>query len=125
MACVVRDEAMVHVDEIWGSEVPLYVPGIYAGTTDLVGTYKGNPSIMDFKQSNKPKKPEWVEDYYLQLTAYALAHNEVHGTDIREGHIFMCSRDLTYQQFDIWPDEFDDWAQEWWKRCEMYYEKFA
>ncbi len=125
MACVVRDQAMVHVDEIWGSEVPLYVPGIYAGTTDLVGTYKGNPSIMDFKQSNKPKKPEWVEDYYLQLTAYALAHNEVHGTDIREGHIFMCSRDLTYQQFDIWPDEFDDWAQEWWKRCEMYYANYA
>ena len=121
MACVVRDEAMVHVDEIWGSEVPLYVPGIYAGTTDLVGQYKGNPAIMDFKQSNKPKKPEWVEDYYLQLTAYALAHNEVHGTDIREGHIFMCSRDLTYQQFDIWPDEFDDWAREWWKRCEQYY----
>ena len=123
MACVVRDEAMVHVDEIWGSEVPLYVPGIYAGTTDLVGQYKGKPCIMDFKQSNKPKKAEWVEDYYLQLTAYALAHNEVHGTDIREGHIFMCSRDLTYQQFSIEPHEFDDWAQEWWKRCEMYYEK--
>ena len=123
MACVVRDNAMVDVNEIWGSEVPLYVPGIYAGTTDLVGQYKGNPCIMDFKQSNRPKKPEWVYDYYLQLTAYALAHNEVHGTDIREGHVFMCSRDLTYQQFDIWPDEFDDWAQEWWRRCEQYYEQ--
>ena len=125
MACVIRDNAMVDVDEIWGSEVPLYVPGIYAGTTDLVGQYKGNPCIMDFKQSNKPKKPEWVYDYFLQLTAYALAHNEVHGTDIREGHVFMCSRDLTYQQFDIWPDEFDDWAQAWWERCEEYYSKFG
>jgi hypothetical protein len=125
MACVIRDNAMVDVDEIWGSEVPLYVPGIYAGTTDLVGQYKGNPCIMDFKQSNKPKKEEWVYDYFLQLTAYALAHNEVHGTDIREGHVFMCSRDLTYQQFDIWPNEFDDWAQEWWKRCEEYYSKFG
>jgi genome maintenance exonuclease 1 len=125
MACVIRDQAMVHVDEIWGSEVPLYVPGIYAGTTDLVGQYKGNPCIMDFKQSNKPKKEEWVYDYFLQLTAYAIAHNEVHGTNIREGHVFMCSRDLTYQQFDIWPDEFDDWAQEWWKRCEEYYSKFS
>lgn len=125
MACIIRDEAMVHVDEIWGSEVPLYVPGIYAGTTDLVGVYKGNPCIMDFKQSNKPKKAEWVEDYYLQLTAYAIAHNEVHGTNIREGHIFMCSRDLTYQQFDIWPDEFDDWEQEWWNRCKQFYEKLG
>jgi hypothetical protein len=123
MACVIRDQAMVDVDEIWGSEVPLYVPGIFAGTTDLVGQYKGNPCIMDFKQTNKPKKPEWVEDYYLQLTAYALGHNEVHGTDIREGHIFMCSRAGEYQQFDLWPDEFAEWEQEWWNRCRQYYEK--
>ena len=123
MATQVRDNAMVDVDEIWGSEVPLYVPGIYAGTTDLVGQYKGQPCIMDFKQTNKPKKLEWVEDYFLQLTAYAIGHNEVHGTDIREGHIFMCSRAGEYQQFDLWPDEFDDWSQEWWNRCEQYYEK--
>ena len=123
MATKVRDNAMVDVDEIWGSEVPLYVPGIYAGTTDLVGQYKGQPCIMDFKQTNKPKKLEWVEDYFLQLTAYAIGHNEVHNTDIREGHIFMCSRAGEYQQFDLWPDEFDDWAQEWWNRCEQYYEK--
>ena len=123
MATVIKEQAMVDVDEIWGSEVPLYVPGIYAGTTDLVGQYKGNPCIMDFKQTNKPKKPEWVEDYYLQLTAYAIAHNEVHGTDIKEGHIFMCSRDLQYQQFDLWPDEFAEWEQEWWNRCRQYYEK--
>ena len=110
-------------EEIWGSEVPLYVPNIYAGTTDLVGVYKGNPCIMDFKQTNKPKKLEWVEDYFLQLTAYAIAHNEVHGTDIREGHIFMCSRAGEYQQFDLWPDEFDEWEQEWWNRCTQYYEK--
>ncbi len=121
MATQVRDNAMVDVDEIWGSEVPLYVPKIYAGTTDLVGQYKGQPCIMDFKQTNKPKKVEWVEDYFLQLTAYAIAHNEVYGTDIREGHIFMCSRAGEYQQFDIWPDEFAEWEQEWWRRVEKYY----
>ena len=123
MACVIRDKAMLDVDEIWGSEVPLYVPQLYAGTTDLVGVYKGNPCIMDFKQTNKPKKLEWVEDYFLQLTAYAIAHNEVHGTDIREGHIFMCSRAGEYQQFDLWPDEFAEWEQEWWNRVYQYYEK--
>jgi len=125
MATQIKENAMVHVDEIWGSEVPLYVPGIYAGTTDLVGQYKGQPCIMDFKQTNKPKKEEWVFDYFLQLTAYAIAHNEVHGTDIREGHVFMCSRAGEYQQFDIWPDEFDDWKEEWWKRVYEYYEKHA
>ena len=123
MASVIKDKAMGDVNEIWGSEVPLYVPQLYAGTTDLVGEYKGNPCIMDFKQTNRPKKIEWVYDYFLQLTAYAIAHNEVHDTNIREGHVFMCSRDLEYQQFDIWPHEFDDWEQEWWKRVYEYYEK--
>jgi genome maintenance exonuclease 1 len=125
MATQIKENAMVHVDEIWGSEVPLYVPNIYAGTTDLVGVYKGNPCIMDFKQTNKPKKEEWVVDYFLQLTAYAIAHNEVHGTNIREGHVFMCSRAGEYQQFDIWPHEFDEWEQEWWKRVEDYYMNYA
>jgi ATP-dependent exoDNAse (exonuclease V) beta subunit len=123
MAEQVRDNAMGDVDEIWGSEINLYHPKIYAGTTDLVGQYKGQPAIMDFKQTNKPKKAEWVEDYYLQLTAYALAHNEVFGTNIREGHIFMCSRDLQYQQFDVWPDEFNKWEQKWWDRVYQYYDK--
>lgn len=125
MATQVRDNALVNVDEIWGSEVNLYMPQMYAGTTDLVGTYKGQPSIMDFKQSNKPKKVEWVVDYFLQLVAYAEAHNEIYGTNICEGHIFMCSRDLTYQQFDIWPDEYNDWRTEWYNRVYTYYEKHA
>ena len=80
---------------------------------------------MDFKQTNKPKKKEWVVDQYLQLVAYALAHNELYGTDIKEGHVFMCSRDLQYQQFDLWPDEFKEWESKWWDRVYEYYDKFA
>lgn len=123
MAQQIRDNALAHVDEIWGSEVNLYFPQIYAGTTDLVGLYKGQTCIMDFKQTNKPKKSEWIEDYYLQLVAYAEAHNEVFGTEIREGHVFMVSRDLQYQQFDIWPDEYNHWKDRWWDRVYEYYEK--
>jgi genome maintenance exonuclease 1 len=125
MATRIKDEALLDINEIWGSEVPLYVPQIYAGTTDLVGVYKGNHCIMDFKQTNKPKKQEWIEDYYLQLTAYAIAHNEVHNTDIREGHIFMCSQDLIYQQFDLMPSDFDMWKEKWWARVYQYYENYA
>ena len=125
MASTIKTHALDDVNEIWGSEVPLYIPSLYAGTTDLVGLYKQQPCIMDFKQTNKPKKAEWVEDYFLQLTAYALAHNEIHDTDIREGHVFMCSRNLEYQQFDIWPDEFDYWKAKWWDRVYQYYEKFG
>ena len=123
MATQVRDNAMVDVVEIWGSEVNLYMPQMYAGTTDLVGKYKGNPAIMDFKQTNKPKKLEWVQDYFLQLVAYAEAHNEIYGTNIREGHIFMCSRALEYQQFDLWPHEYDEWRNEWYNRVYTYYEQ--
>ena len=123
MATQVKEKALSDVDEIWGSEVALYVPQMYAGTTDLVGQYKGQPCIMDFKQTNKPKKLEWVQDYFLQLTAYAIAHNEIYDTKICEGHIFMCSRAGEYQQFDLWPHEFKEWEQEWWNRVYAYYEK--
>ena len=124
MAQIIKDNVMDDV-EVWGSEVALYMPQMYAGTTDLVGTYKGQPAIMDFKQTNKPKKVEWVVDYFLQLVAYAEAHNEVYGTNIREGHVFMCSRAGEYQQFDVWPDEYEEWRQEWYNRVYTYYEKFA
>lgn len=123
MAETVRQKAIVDIDEMWGSEVHLFHPKIYAGTTDLVGVYKGKPAIMDFKQTNKPKKVEWVQDYFLQLTAYAIAHNEIYETNIKEGHIFMCSRAGEYQQFDLWPHEFNEWEQEWWNRVYAYYEK--
>ena len=125
MAQVVHENALKDVNEIWGSEVGLYFPKIYAGTTDYVGQYKGNPCIIDFKQTNKPKKKEWVEDYFLQLVAYAEAHNEVYGTDIKEGHVFMCSRKLDYQQFDITPITYNHYKKEWWNRVEEYYIKHA
>ena len=121
MAERIRDEALKDLNEAWGQEINLFFPQIYAGTTDLVGIYKGNHAIMDYKQTNKPKKEEWIEDYKLQLVAYAESHNEVYGTQIREGHIFMCSQDLIYQQFNIWPDEYGYWQDRWWRRVEQYY----
>ena len=124
MADIIIENGIADVDEVWGIEQGLYYPEMYSGTTDLCGVYKGQPSIMDFKQPNKPKKKEWVDDYYLQMAAYATAHNKVYGTNIREGHIFMCSRDLQYQQFDLWPNEFDYWADQWLDRVAEYYIKF-
>jgi genome maintenance exonuclease 1 len=111
-------------NEFWGTEVPLYYPKIYAGTTDLVGVHDGDEAIMDHKQSNKLKKREWIEDYFLQLAAYANAHNEVHGTNIRKGVIFMCTADNVYQEFIVEGDEFDKWTDKWFKRVEEYYMKF-
>jgi len=132
MAEIVIREGMCNVDEVWGVEVPMYFPGIYAGTTDCVGVHSGSEAIMDFKQSNKPKKEEWIEDYKLQLCAYAEAHNEVYGTNIRKGVVLMAVKpdidemghlknDPVYQEFVVEGDDFEHWRQQWWKRVEQYY----
>jgi genome maintenance exonuclease 1 len=121
MADIIIENGLSDVDEIWAIEQSLYFPGLYSGTTDLIAVYKGNPSICDYKQTNKPKKEEWIEDYKLQLVAYIMAHNEVYGTNIREGHVFMCSRDLKYQQFDLWPSDFNKYQDLWLAKIEEYY----
>ena len=110
-----------NVTEFWGVEVPVYYSGLYAGTTDCVGVWRGKPAILDFKQTNKPKKKEWIDDYFMQLAAYALAHNNTHGTDIKSGVILMCSANNEYQEFIIEEDEFEHWTNEWLKRVELYY----
>jgi genome maintenance exonuclease 1 len=121
MAKIVINRGFPKIQEVWGSEVPLYFPELYAGTTDCCGVHDGDEAILDFKQTNKPKKLEWIGDYFLQLTAYALAHNEVHGTNIRKGVILMCSKDYEYQEFILEPKDFDYWTEEWCKRVEQYY----
>lgn len=123
MADVIIERGLTDVNEIWAMEQSLYFPGLYSGTTDLVGVYKNQPSVMDYKQSNKLKKEEWVEDYKIQLIAYIMAHNAVYGTDIKEGHIFMCTRDLVYQQFDLWPKDFNKYQDLWLEKVEKYYQR--
>lgn len=121
MADVIISNGLSKIDEVWAMEQSLYFPGLYSGTTDLVAVYQDNPCIADYKQTNKPKKEEWVEDYKIQLIAYILAHNEVYGTDIREGHVFMCSRAFEYQQFDLWPQDFNKYQDLWLGKVEEYY----
>lgn len=122
MAETVKKNIQDDIQEVWGSEVNLYYPGLYAGTTDLVGVYKGKHTIMDFKQTNKPKKREWIDDYFLQGAAYALAHNELYETKIENIAIFMCSRDCEWQLFEVDGQEFKEWELKWAQRLEHFYE---
>lgn len=121
MADQIIENGLKHVDEVWAIEQSLYFPGLYSGTTDIVGVFKGKPAVMDYKQTNKPKKEEWIEDYKMQLMAYILAHNEVYGTDIKEGHVFMCSRDFQYQHFELRPEEFNKYQDLWLSKVEEFY----
>lgn len=120
MAEIIIEEGLVHVDEVWGTESRLFYKDQYAGTTDVVGLYKGEPCIIDFKQTNKPKKKEWIEDYYLQLCAYAHAHNEMTGTEINRGVVLMCSRDLTFQKFEVDELQFQKYSYMWFNRVKEY-----
>ena len=119
MANVIIDNGLTDVSEVWGSEVSLYYPELYAGTTDLVGVYKGNPIIIDFKQARRLKKKEWVEDYYLQLVAYAEAHNKMFDTQIASGRVFICTQNNEFQTFDI--DDYAKWSDKWYSKLEQYY----
>ena len=122
MAKRIIESGLGELDEVWGQEVTLYYPGLYAGATDIVGIYEGKPAIIDFKQTNKPKKREWIEDYFCQLGAYCMAHNYVYGTKIQSGVILMCSKDLLFQKFEVEGKEFVKHQHEFLRKVEQYYQ---
>ena len=121
MAQKIIDEGLKDLETIWGNEVVLYYPDLYAGQTDVVGIYQGRDSIIDFKQSNKPKKDEWITDYYLQGAAYATAHDCIYGTNIEQTVILICTPDLYFQKFIINGQKFRDYKSEWLRRVDKYY----
>jgi len=123
MAVRVIEQGLCNVTEYYGLECTLYYPGLYAGATDLVGVHKGDDAIIDFKQTNKPKKREWIEDYCTQLAAYAMAHNYMHKTSINKGVVMMCSKDNYYQEFIIEGEEFKKYTYKWLERVSKYYEQ--
>ncbi len=122
MAEKVIDVGLTPVEEIYGSEVTLYYPGLYAGSTDLVCVHNGKDSIVDFKQSNRPKREEWIDDYKMQIAAYAMAHDYVHNSKIEQGIIMVCTPDLYYQEFLVNGAELRQWKHKFLKRLDMYYD---
>jgi genome maintenance exonuclease 1 len=105
-----------YVDEAWGTEIPLIYPSRYAGTSDFIGVYKGKACIVDFKQANTMKRRAWIEDYFIQLAAYAVAHNHQHGTEINQGVILMVAQNGEVQEFVSVGREFDGYCDQWWRR---------
>lgn len=113
------------IDEVWGIEAPLYYPGKYAGTTDLVCVFRGRPAIVDFKQSLKPKRYEWITDYFHQLSAYAMAHDILYGTEIDFGVVLVAVQDGTTQEFTTTGREFERQKKEWMARLEKFLSSVA
>ena len=121
MAVRVMEQGLCNVTEYYGTECTLYYPGLYAGQTDLVAMHKGDIAIIDFKQTNKPKRREWIDDYFMQLSAYAMAHNILFNTQITKGVVMMCSKDNYYQEFIVEGEEFKKYAHNFLRRVDEYY----
>lgn len=124
MSDVIIEKAMPDVGEIWGIETPLFFPGLFAGTTDVVGQYCGKASIMDFKTAKKLRKRAEITDYAAQLGAYAIAHDERYGTEIEQGVIFMVARDLSYETFIYDHSELQAGREDFLDRVSRYYAAF-
>ena len=123
MGQAIIENGLKDLEEIWGSEVTLFYPGLYAGQTDLCGIYTGRESIIDFKQTNKPKKREWIEDYFLQLAGYAMAHDVVYKTCVDQGVVLMCSKDGFFQKFTSTGKEFTRYKHKFLSKVDEYYKK--
>ena len=121
MAEIIVERGLNDCSEIYGIEAVLYYPGLYAGSVDLVAKYQDKVSIIDFKQTNKPKQREWIGDYFLQMAAYGMAHDAVYGTNIEQGVIMMCSKDGFYQQFVIEGEEFREAKHNFLRRVDEFY----
>ena len=121
MGEMIIKKGLPDMDEVWGVETTLFYPGLYAGQTDMCGVYQGRESIIDFKQSNKPKRAEWIGDYKLQLAAYATAHDQVYGTSIEQGVILMCTPDNFFQRFIVNGSEFREYKWRWLQKISDYY----
>tara|TARA_B100000287_G_scaffold154283_1_gene145643 strand:- start:30 stop:719 length:690 start_codon:yes stop_codon:yes gene_type:complete len=122
MAIEIIDNGLKNkLSEIWGAEATVYYPGKYAGTADCIGIYEGKETILDFKQSNKPKKEEYIEDYFLQIGAYSLAHNTVYNSKITQGAILLCTVDGLFQDFKIEGNELIDFQNKFLDRVEQFY----
>ena len=122
MAQKIIEQGLIPISEYYGSEIMIHYPGLYAGTTDLICMHNDLETVVDFKQSNKPKKLEWIEDFFLQIAAYAMAHDEVYRSRIRQGVIMVCTPDLYYQEFKIQDADLKRWKHKWLARLDHYHE---
>ena len=122
MAQKIIEIGFTPITEYYGNEVTLYYLGLYAGATDLVCRHNDLDTIVDFKQANRPKQKDWIEDYFLQVAAYAMAHDHLFKSEIQQAIIMVCTPDLYYQEFKIQGTELRDWKHKFLNRLDQYYE---
>ena len=121
MAQKIIDVGLTPISEYYGSEISLYYPGLFAGSTDLVCIHNDKETIVDFKQANRAKREDWIQDYFLQIGAYAMAHDYVHGSNIEQGIIMICTPDLYFQEFRFEGEQMREYRHKFLARLNQYY----
>ena len=121
MAQKIIEIGLAPIEEYYGSEVTLHYPNLYAGSTDLVCIHNGKETIVDFKQANTPKEKRWIEDYFLQIAAYSMAHDYIYGSNIEQGIIMVCTPDLYYQEFKFEAAEMRNYRHQFLGRFSQFY----
>lgn len=107
-----------NIDNVVGLELPLYSRTFgLAGRCDCIAEYNGVPSIIDFKTSKKPKKKEWIEDYFIQASFYSFAFEELTGYKITNIVIIIANEDGTS---DVFTEKRAEWLKELWKINKTY-----
>tara|TARA_A100001515_G_scaffold62779_1_gene49608 strand:+ start:642 stop:1337 length:696 start_codon:yes stop_codon:yes gene_type:complete len=88
------------IDNIHLLETIMYSPKLtIAGQVDCVAEYNGKLSVIDFKTANKERQESWIDNYFLQTTAYAQMYEETFGKSIDQIVILLASEDGSVQNF--------------------------
>jgi CRISPR/Cas system-associated exonuclease Cas4 (RecB family) len=107
---VLKPALMKNLNKIYNLEAALYSMELgVAGRADLIGEWMGVPVILDFKTSAKPKKEEWISNYFMQGAGYAVMYEEMTGIKIEHMLILVAvAGDIPSIQY--FPAAVKDWV---------------
>lgn len=96
----------------------------YGGCFDCLGEWKGKLCVFDWKTASKPKKTEWITDYFLQVTAYIKAINYLYNVEIEQGIIAIALSEQPAQIFVLDEEALADYWQQFIRRLQQWNSRF-
>jgi len=105
------------VNNVYAIEQPLYSNHLkVAGRVDCIAEYDGKISIIDYKTSTKEKREDWIENYFLQCTAYAIMFEEITGKKVEQIVVMIACETGFAQVFIKNPDDYKEKLEEYVKK---------
>ena len=123
LAKIIIENCIKNFDEIWGSEASVHYKNRYAGTIDLIGVINKKLFLIDYKSSYRRKTKEEIDEHFLQLAAYTLAHDWQYKTKIDSIMVFLCMRNGNFEEIVVSSDELKEYQTRWFERLDLFEEK--